>query len=59
MLRWKLQFEEKQPAAAKEAAEKGELDRVEWPNGIPQGLEPIHFNGLIGTTEVVPCYKAA
>jgi hypothetical protein len=38
--------------------EKGGLDRLKWPKGIPQGLKPIHFIGLIGTTEVVPCYKA-
>ena len=24
----------------------------------PQGLKPIDFIGFIGTTEVVPCYKA-
>jgi hypothetical protein len=27
-------------------------------DGIPQGLKPIDFIGFIGTTEVVPCYKA-
>jgi hypothetical protein len=26
--------------------------------GAPQGLKPIDFIGFIGTTEVVPCYKA-
>jgi hypothetical protein len=26
---------------------------------IPQGLKPIEFIGFIGTTEVVPCYKAS
>jgi len=25
---------------------------------IPQGLKPNHFMALIGTTEVMPCYKA-
>ena len=25
---------------------------------FPQGLKPIDFIGFIGTTEVVPCYKA-
>jgi hypothetical protein len=25
---------------------------------IPQGLKPVDFVGFIGTTEVVPCYKA-
>ena len=25
---------------------------------IPQGLKPWGFKGLLGTTEVVPCYKA-
>jgi hypothetical protein len=24
----------------------------------PQGLKPNHLIGFIGTTEVVPCYKA-
>jgi hypothetical protein len=28
------------------------------PKSIPQGLKPDHFVGAIGTTEVVPCYKA-
>src|ERR1039458_3024279 len=27
-------------------------------NKLPQGLKPIDFIGFIGTTEVVPCYKA-
>jgi len=25
---------------------------------FPQGLKPTPFYGLLGTTEVVPCYKA-
>jgi hypothetical protein len=28
------------------------------PNSFQQGLKPIDFIGFIGTTEVVPCYKA-
>ena len=28
------------------------------PSGIPQEQKPIDFIGFIGTTEVVPCYKA-
>jgi hypothetical protein len=28
-------------------------------SGDLQGLKPAEFVGLIGTTEVVPCYKAA
>jgi hypothetical protein len=31
----------------------------QWPQDIRQGLKPIDFIGLIGTTEVVPCYKAS
>ena len=27
-------------------------------NTVPQGLKPIDFISVIGTTEVVPCYKA-
>ncbi len=29
-----------------------------WRKGIAQGLKPIDFIDLIGTAEVVPCYKA-
>ncbi len=37
-----------------------ELDsRGGWHESIPQGLKPIDFIGVIGTTEVVPCYKTA
>ena len=42
-----------------EAAEKGLISEGIGPNGIPQGLKPIDFIGFIGTTEVVPCYKAS
>jgi hypothetical protein len=31
--------------------------RAIWKKDIPQGLKPIHSIALIGTTEVVPCYK--
>jgi hypothetical protein len=42
---------------AQEAAEKGLIPRGKWHEGLQQGLKPIDFIGLIGTTEVVPCYK--
>jgi hypothetical protein len=27
---------------------------AKWPNGVPQGLQPIGSIGFIGTTKVVP-----
>jgi hypothetical protein len=39
---------------ALEATEKG----LNSEGLVPQGLKPIDFIGFIGTTEVVPCYKA-
>jgi hypothetical protein len=46
------------PSGAKHAAEKGADSQLDWPNRVQQGLKPIDFIGFIGTTEVVPCYKA-
>ena len=43
------------------AQQGAEIGLISWefgPKGIQQGLKPIDFVGLIGTTEVVPCYKA-
>jgi hypothetical protein len=45
-----------------EPTERGCGKRLDFqgirPRNIPQGLKPIDFIGFIGTTEVVPCYKA-
>src|ERR1035437_4588411 len=41
-----------------QAAEKGLIAEENGSDGVPQGLKPIDFIGFIGTTEVVPCYKA-
>jgi hypothetical protein len=46
-------------SGGKQAAEKGLNCRENGPKRIPQGLKPIDFIGFIGTTEVVPCYKAS
>ena len=55
---WRPSVRLERPAGAREAAEIGQVFVFGDPKTFRRGYSPTRFMGSIGTTEVVPCYKA-